>query len=140
LRGGPEVGPGPGLRGPLGPLGGPPDRSIQALFAWFDTDGDNMLSRREFAELSRFVEERRPGRPAPGGPARIGRRGPAALPSRGDEIRPPVRRERLERALRDETRRRDGRDERRPERPDAPRPEDPPRPPRDSDRSPPDPI
>jgi hypothetical protein len=34
---------------------------LQPLFGWFDADGDNRLSRREFAELSQFVERRRPG-------------------------------------------------------------------------------
>jgi hypothetical protein len=57
-------------------MGGPRDRNLGTLFGWFDMDGDNMLSRREFAELSQFVDRRRPG--PPGGPAgpRIGRRGP----------------------------------------------------------------
>jgi hypothetical protein len=118
-------------------LGGPPERSIQALFAWFDTDGDNMLSRREFVELSRFVDERRPGRPdGPAGPDRVGRRGPLPRPADGD-------RERLERALRDETRRRDDRAERRPDRPDRPRrpgPDAPPGPPTPSEPNRPDPI
>ena len=111
LRDRPEGRQGPdGPRGPLGPFGGSPERNIQALFGWFDADGDNLLSRREFAELSQFVERRRPGRPdGPPGPNRVGRRGPFALPADGDEIRPFVRRERLEQRLRDEARRRDDR-------------------------------
>jgi hypothetical protein len=145
LRDRPEGRQGPdGPRGPLGPFGGSPERNIQALFGWFDADGDNLLSRREFAELSQFVERRRPGRPdGPPGPDRVGRRGPFALPADGDEIRPFIRRERLEQRLRDETRRRDDRAERRPDRgepPRPPRPADPPGPPSASERNRPDAI
>ncbi|HEY3391843.1 MAG TPA: hypothetical protein VGK58_04000 [Lacipirellulaceae bacterium] len=45
-----------------------------------------MLSRREFAELSQFVDRRRPGPPG-GGPAgpRIGRRGFDGPPGRGGD-------------------------------------------------------
>jgi hypothetical protein len=120
LRDRPEGRPGPDRpRGPLGPVGAPPERNIQALFGWFDTDGDNMLNRREFAELSQFVERRRPGRPdGPSGPDRVGRRGPRAL----SDPEGFVRRERFERLLRDDVRRRDDRGGRRPDRPEPPRP------------------
>jgi len=77
---------GPGQpRGPIGPMGGPRERNLETLFAWFDIDGDNMLNRREFAELSQFVERRRPG--PPGGPAgpRLGRRGPDGQAGRGGD-------------------------------------------------------
>jgi hypothetical protein len=68
--------PGPGgPRAPIGRVGGPPDRILQPLFGWFDADGDNQLSRGEFAELAQFVERRRPGRAeGPAGGPRVGRR------------------------------------------------------------------
>jgi hypothetical protein len=131
LRDRPEGRPGPpGLRGPLGPLSGPPERNIQALFGWFDNDGDNMLSRREFAELSQFVERRRPGRRAgPADPDRVGGRGLLGSPTPdSDEFR--RRMERVERLR--EGRRLDDRPERRPNRerpPRPPRPDGPPGPP-----------
>jgi hypothetical protein len=117
-------------RGPLGPVGGSPERSLQALFGWFDADGDNLLSRREFAELSQFVERRRLG--PPGGPRvelRLGRRGPVGPPSgdrddvdRRDRGRRPddsPRGEGLGRRERNE-RRSDGESSPRPPRPDNP--------------------
>ena len=132
-----------GPRGPMGPMGGPPERNLQALFGWFDQDGDNMLNRREFAELSQFVQRRRPG--PPGGPppgARFGRRGPDGPPA-GDreELRrrsregrlggPPgaERRDRDERRGREEQRARGERRRDRGDSPRAPRPDNPPEPP-----------
>ena len=145
LRDRPEGRQGPdGPRGPLGPFGGSPERNIQALFGWFDADGDNLLSRREFAELSQFVERRRPGRSdGRPGPDRVGRRGPFALPADGGESRLFVRREGLEQRLRDDARRRDDRTGRRPDRVDPPRPrrpDGPPGPPPASERNRPDAI
>lgn len=117
--------PGPDRRrGPIGPMGGPPERNLQALFPWFDRDGDNVLSRREFAELSQFVERLRPGRPGgpPDGP-RFGRRGFDGPPRdrgarmrEGDERRGPEERQRRA-------------DQQRPRRGDPPRPPRPANPP-----------
>ena len=77
---------GPGRpRAPLSPVGGPPGRNLYGLFGWFDTDGDNMLSRREFAELTQFVERRRPRRPDSAAGQRIDRRGRENPPPRGSE-------------------------------------------------------
>ena len=149
--------PGPPRRGPddrirpFGPMGGPPERNLQALFGWFDRDGDNMLDRREFAELSQFVQQRRPGRRGgPDGP-RFGRRSDG--PSRG-EFRDVIRRRlrddgspRLERPgpQREERRAREQRrdaDDRRPPRepPRPPRPDNPPEPPPAADENPSDPV
>jgi hypothetical protein len=46
---------------------GPPGRNLEPLFAWFDNNGDALLDRQEFGELSRFVRrQERPGRPPVG--------------------------------------------------------------------------
>jgi hypothetical protein len=118
-------------------MGELPDRDLAPLFGWFDADGDNMLSRREFAELSQFVERRRPGRPdgGPDGP-RFGRRdrgdaspraggGFRGFSDRGRRFEGPPRGDRPDRGDRDagpSNRERPSR----PPRPDAP--PDPPRP------------
>ena len=89
----------PGQEARRGPRGDRPQRNLQALFAWFDMDGDSMLSRGEFNELSQFVERRRPGRPGglpfgpPDGP-RLGRRGEGPPP--GEFMRMMRRRDRIE--------------------------------------------
>ena len=66
---------GPG--GPMRPAGESFERSLLGLFSWFDSDGDDMLNRQEFAELAQFVDRRHPRTSR--GPQRmgIGRRGPA---------------------------------------------------------------
>jgi len=114
FRGGPD---GPGDRGPrdreLGPRGegdfrrgdgpvrpgavGPPMRNLEPLFAWFDNNGDALLDRQEFGELSQFVR-RKDGGPnrAPLGPRSEPGIGP---PDRdpGDEPMPAFRRGRGQR-------------------------------------------
>jgi hypothetical protein len=76
---------------------GPQDRTLGALFGWFDNDGDNMLSRREFAELSQFVDRRRPGPPGGLAGTRIGRRGPDWPFGRGsDRVENQLRERRIE--------------------------------------------
>lgn len=57
-----------GPRGPMGPGVGRRPRDLESLFGWFDMDGDDQLSRGEFAELAQFVERRGP-RVAGGPPA-----------------------------------------------------------------------
>ncbi len=94
-----------GPRGPMGPMRGGPERDLQALFGWFDMDRDNMLDRREFAELSQFVQRRRP-MPAggPGGP-RVSWRGPGGPDEvRVDAIRRLERRRALDRSEENENR------------------------------------
>jgi EF hand len=125
---------GPDRRGgPVGPMRGPRERNLDALFGWFDMDGDNMLDRREFAELSEFVSRRRAGPPGgPGGP-RVGRRGPDGPPGRGgDQLERRERQRRFGGPNRnDGPGPRAGRDERPPrdEQPRPPRAENPPDPP-----------
>lgn len=87
-RGGPKDGDRRPGRGPDGPK-----PRLESLFEWFDANHDNMLSRGEFAELSRFVQRRRHRGPGPGGPDErgFGRRGPEGPPP-GDGFGPRGRR------------------------------------------------
>jgi hypothetical protein len=122
---------------PRGPIGRPDRRSgrdLLALFGWFDSDGDNRLSRAEFLELSRFVEERRPRRPdgPPGGP-RLGRldRGDSSLQGVGRFRGFSDRSRRLDgppRGDRPDRRNRDARPSNRESPPRPPRPDRPPGP------------
>ena len=67
---GPE-GRGPeGRRGPGGPDGPPKLPKPEELFAKFDKDKDDKLSKDEFKELTDFVHEHMPPPPPPGPPAR----------------------------------------------------------------------
>jgi len=127
--------------GPRGPLGGPPGRNLYGLFGWFDVDSDNMLSRREFAELTQFVERRRPRRPDSAAGPRFGRRGSNTPRPSGDDFRRRGPSRGFDRPAPDEgrPRREPQRDQRRLLREDPPRPPRPdrqPDPPSSPDRRP----
>ena len=79
-----NVGPrGEGPRGNRGPAG--LARNLEPLFAWFDSNGDALLDRQEFGELSRFVQRQAP---RPNGPP-MGP-GPAATPGPRPDGEPRV--------------------------------------------------
>jgi hypothetical protein len=124
-----------GPPGPIGPMGQLPERNLAPLFGWFDVDGDNLLSRREFAELSQFVERRRPGRPdgPRDGPRFSGRGRIDAFPRPGSGFRDfSDRSRRFEGPPRGDRPDRSDRDARPTDRerpPQPPRPDDPPEPP-----------
>jgi EF hand len=72
-------------RGPGGPppgAGRDGPSPLEGLFPWFDSNHDNQLSREEFGDLARFVQQRRlAGRPGGGPEGRgFGRRGPGGPP------------------------------------------------------------
>jgi hypothetical protein len=92
--------------GLIGPRPGAADRDMRPLFGWFDTDGDNMLNRREFDELAQFVLRHHPRpRGGPGGP-RVGWRGPGRPErARFEEFRLERRRELNQRRDEDRDRR-----------------------------------
>jgi hypothetical protein len=77
----------PRPRGPHG-LGGPRLPSPEEMFAKFDADNNDSLSREEFKELTAFVHEHHPMGPPRGGPDGARFRGPR---DRGPEFRHPDR-------------------------------------------------
>ncbi len=72
-----------GEKGPHGP-GGPPLPPPEELFAKFDADGNDSLSREEFGKLAEFVKRHHPLGPPQGGPP-----GRSGFRSRGPDGPPP---------------------------------------------------